>query len=116
MLKRAGRPPRARQWRPLFLVDRVAAARPQLLEIAALLEQAGDPDPVAVKMLKRLLTDGCESPLYVRGIHPSELSATLYYTKRRLAPAADHPPAGPAEQPPSRHRSSRRCQAHWGQT
>ena len=83
----------------------MTAARTQLLEIAALLEQSGDPDPVAVKMLKRLLTDGYESPLYKRSIHPSELSATVYYTKSRLAPAADHPPSGPAE-PPTRSSSS----------
>jgi hypothetical protein len=29
--------------------------------------------------VQRLITDGCESPLYNRDVHISELRATLYY-------------------------------------
>jgi hypothetical protein len=34
--------------------------------------------------LHRLLTDGCESPLYNRDVHPSELRATIFYVRSRL--------------------------------
>jgi hypothetical protein len=63
-------------------VDRV---RSDLLEIAAMLEHVDDPDPECVRELRRLLSDGCDSPLYNRDVHPSELSATLYFVKRALA-------------------------------
>jgi hypothetical protein len=68
----------------VLLRDRAAAVRTDLLEIAAMLETTADPDPVCVTELHRLLTDGCESPLYNRDVHPSELQATLYYARARL--------------------------------
>ena len=37
--------------------------------------------------LNPLLTDGCESPLYNPDVHPSELRATLYDVRSRLAAA-----------------------------
>src|SRR5690349_5118137 len=48
----------------VLLPDRVAFVRTDLLEIAELLEQSPDPDPRCVTELHRLLTDGCESPLF----------------------------------------------------
>ena len=74
----------------IMLCDRVAAARDELLELADLLERAHGPDAGAVEMVRQLLTDGCESPLYNRAVHPSELKATLFYAKKRLADCTDH--------------------------
>ncbi len=76
-----------------MLLDRVAAVRSDLPARAARLELEHspdrDPDPSAVETLWRLLTDGCESPLYNRDIHVSELAAALCYTRRRLSPDDD---------------------------
>jgi hypothetical protein len=69
----------------LLLCDRVLAVQAELLEIAELLERAEQPDPEAVTAVRRLLTDGLQSPLFSRGIHPSELLATLYFVRLRLA-------------------------------
>jgi hypothetical protein len=71
----------------VLLHDRLDPVRFDLLEIATLLEHAAEPDPACVTALNRLLTDGCESPLYNSEIHPSELRATLYYVRSRLAAA-----------------------------
>jgi hypothetical protein len=68
----------------VLLHDRVALVRADLLEIAGLLERAADPDPRCVTELHRLLTDGCESPLFNPDIHPSELLASVYYAHSRL--------------------------------
>lgn len=67
----------------VLLRYRAAAVRTDLLEIAALLEQAPDPDPGCVKEIHRLLTNG-DSPLYHPGVHVSELYATLYYLRAGL--------------------------------
>jgi hypothetical protein len=75
----------ARRRFEVLLHDRVAAVRTDLLEIAALLEHAVLPDPACVADLRRLVSDGCGSPLYNRDVHPSELRATLYYVRARLA-------------------------------
>jgi hypothetical protein len=79
-------PPRdaARRRFEVLLHERVALVRADLLEIAALLEQTPDPDPWCVVALHRLLTDGCESPLYNAEVHPSELRATIFYVRSRL--------------------------------
>jgi len=82
---RAATPPPPGRFRVVLLHDRVAGVREELLDLAARLERAADPDPEAVNTLWRLLTDGCGSPLYNRSIHPSELAATLYYAKLRLS-------------------------------
>jgi hypothetical protein len=81
---RAATPPPPGRFRVVLLHDRLAPVREELLDLAARLERATDPDPEAVNALWRLLTDGCGSPLYNRSIHPSELAATLYYAKQRL--------------------------------
>jgi hypothetical protein len=70
--------------RTVLLVDRVAAVRNPLLEIASVLERADDLDPSWVSAIHRVLTDGCESPLYNRDVHVSELLATLYYLRGGL--------------------------------
>jgi hypothetical protein len=70
--------------RQALLHDRVAAVRTDLLRIAALLEQAHDPDPACVAELRKLLADGCDSPLYNEELHISELYATLHFVRSRL--------------------------------
>ena len=74
----------------VLLDDRVAGVRGDLLEIAAMLEWATDPDPECVAGLYRLLRDGCDSPLYNRDIHPSEMQTTLYYAKQTLIEPRGH--------------------------
>jgi hypothetical protein len=68
----------------VLLHDRVALVRADLLEIAELLEQAPDAEPRCVTELHRLLTDGCESPLFNPDVHPSELRTSVYYVHSRL--------------------------------
>jgi hypothetical protein len=75
--------------RQLLLLDRVAEVRDDLLVIAALLEQIEDPDPACVAEVRRLLRDGCESPLYNRAVHSSELRATVHYVRAQLEQATD---------------------------
>jgi hypothetical protein len=71
------RPIRSRH--TVLLHDRVALVRDQLLELALMLEHGGNLDGSWVLAVHRLLTDGCESPLYNPDVHISELRATLYY-------------------------------------
>ncbi len=71
--------------RETLLHHRVAAVRTDLLEIAAMLERAHDPDPASVAALHDLLANGCDSPLYDPDIHVSELRATLDYVRSGLA-------------------------------
>ncbi|MGN6869141.1 MAG: hypothetical protein ACTHMY_12145 [Solirubrobacteraceae bacterium] len=75
---------RVRRRFEVLLYDRVALVRADLLEIATLLEHEPEPDPGCVAALHRLLTDGCESPLYNAEVHPSELRATIFYVRSRL--------------------------------
>lgn len=70
--------------RGLLLCDRVIAAQAELLEVADLLEHSDGPDPEAVATVHRLLTDGCESPLFNRSVHESELRAALHFARDRL--------------------------------
>jgi hypothetical protein len=83
----ANREPRPRAFartpEPL-LHYRVAAVRTDLLEIAALVEHAPDPDPARLAALRDLLANGCDSPLYNTDIHISELRATLHYVRSGL--------------------------------
>lgn len=82
-LRRAAKRTDARRWQVL-LRNRAAAVRTDLLEIAATLERAEEPDANCVAELKKLLTDGCESPLYNPDVHISELRATLHYVRSGL--------------------------------
>jgi len=72
-----------RRRRDVLLHYRAAAVRTELLELAALVEQAHDPDPDCVREIRELLANGA-SPLYHRGVHVSELHATLYYLRSAL--------------------------------
>ena len=75
--------------RPLdvLLHYRAAAVRTDLLEIAALLERAQDPDPSCVAALRQLVRDGA-SPLYDPAVHVSELHTALHYAHAGLS---NHP-------------------------
>jgi hypothetical protein len=68
----------------VLLHYRAAAVRTDLLEIAALLEQARDPDVECVVAVRELLANG-ESPLYHPGVHVSELYGALESIRARLA-------------------------------
>jgi hypothetical protein len=61
--RRANTRPRASRYEVL-LCERASTVRPQLLEVAASLERAADPEPDTLEALRSLLTDGCTSPLY----------------------------------------------------
>jgi hypothetical protein len=58
------------------LRDRVARVRPQLLELACLLEQAHNPDPTFVALVQELLRDGA-SPLYNPNVPADDLYTML---------------------------------------
>jgi hypothetical protein len=81
---RAHDPGPIRRRREALLHYRAAAVRTDLLEIAAALERAHDPDPAIVATLHELLANGCGSPLYNQAIHVSELHATLHGVRNRL--------------------------------
>jgi hypothetical protein len=87
--KRAARTDPVDRRRETLLCDRVSSVRERLLDIAWLLERGTDPDPRSVAELHKLLSDGCESPLYNRDVHESELRATLHYIRSALA-TSDH--------------------------
>jgi hypothetical protein len=68
-------PPRRFDCCPV-LRDRIAGARPQLLQLADDLEHSIDPDPASVALIHELLTNGC-SPLYNPNLPLDTLHATL---------------------------------------
>jgi hypothetical protein len=70
-----------RRRRDPLLHYRAAAVRTDLLEIAALLEHAHDPDPDCLAELRDLIANGCDSPLYNADIPFSQLQATLDYVR-----------------------------------
>lgn len=74
---------------------RAAAVRTDLLEIAALLERANDPNPDCVTALHDLLAHNGHSPLYDPTIAFSELEAALHYIRSGLerSHTASEPPA-----------------------
>jgi hypothetical protein len=76
-------PPRRFDCCPVLL-DRVQAVRAELLELAAALEQANDPDPASVALIHELLTNGC-SPLYNPNLPADDLRATLNRAHAGLA-------------------------------
>ena len=93
--QRPSRDPIRRRYEVL-LTDRVIAVGADLRAIAATFEQIDDPDPQSVTAVRRLLSDGCHSPLCNPDIHPSELRATLYYVQAALRRCRDRSVAGPA--------------------
>jgi hypothetical protein len=79
----------------VLLTDRAAAVKEELLEIALMLEYADDLDASWIRETHKLLTDGCDSPLYNRDVHHSELWATLYYLRVGREPAGKFPLGAP---------------------
>ena len=61
----------------VLLHYRAAAVRTDLLEIAALLERAHDPEPDCIQTLHDLLANGNDSPLYNPNTPFTELEAIL---------------------------------------
>jgi hypothetical protein len=88
--------------RETLLHYRVAAVRVDLLELAAILERAHDPDPASVTELHELLANGCDSPLYNPDIHVSELHATLHYARAGLLAQRIPQPTEGTRRPSSR--------------
>ena len=76
---------RARRY-DVLLYERAAAARAQLLELAATLERVTHPQPETLQTLRGLLTDGCASPLYNRDVPAAELPSTLDRIQAELDP------------------------------
>jgi hypothetical protein len=68
-------PPRRFDTCPV-LTDRVAAVRPELLQLADALEQNSDLDPASVALVHELLTNAC-SPLYNANLPADDLQATI---------------------------------------
>jgi hypothetical protein len=69
---------------------RAAAVRTELLELAAILEHAHDPDPASVAALRDLLADSRGSPLYNPNIPAADLDGAAQRIRTGLAKA---PPA-----------------------
>ncbi len=65
------------------LLDRIASARIQMLDLAAALECSSDPDPDAVALVRKLLRDGC-SPIYNPGVPAIQLTAALSAARAAL--------------------------------
>ncbi|HEX4011553.1 MAG TPA: hypothetical protein VHX62_16145 [Solirubrobacteraceae bacterium] len=80
-------PPRRFDCCPI-LPDRVAAVRPELLELADALEQINDPDPVSVALIHELLTNA-SSPLYNPNLPAEDLGAIL--TRARAGTVTEPP-------------------------
>lgn len=61
----------------VLLRSRAVRLRSELLEVAALLERAEDPDWASVAALRELLRDGGTSPLYNPAVDPLRLEVIL---------------------------------------
>jgi hypothetical protein len=66
-----------RRHRKPLLHYRAAAVRTELLELAAILEHAHDPDRASVAELRDLLSNSSDSPLYNANIPAAELDEAL---------------------------------------
>lgn len=77
------KPPSPLRPRPRVLRYRAAAVRLELLEIAALLEHAQDPEPAAIRAVRKLLRDRT-SPLYDLAVDVAELRTTLNCLRKTL--------------------------------
>jgi hypothetical protein len=96
---RARKPERA-TCRHALLHDRAAAVHDELLEIAATLQRAEEPDPASIADLHRLPASGWDSPLYNPDIHPSELRATLHALRTGFANNTDTAAVDPQPRQP----------------
>jgi hypothetical protein len=88
------KPPSRLRRRPRTLPYRAAAVRLELLEIAALLEHAQDPDPGAIRAVRELLRDRT-SPLYDLTVDVAGDRATLEDLRKALG----QPQSGTKPQP-----------------
>lgn len=88
--KRANDPDPIRRRREALLHYRAAAVRTELLELAAMLERAHEPDPACIVALHDLLANGCDSPLYNANIPICELHAAIHRVRSGLA-SQPHP-------------------------
>ncbi len=68
----------------VLLHYRAAAVRTDLLELAAMLERAHEPDPACMAALHELLSDGRDSALYNPNIPVDELHATIEHVRAGL--------------------------------
>jgi hypothetical protein len=75
----------------VLLRSRAVPLRKELLEVAAMVERAQQPDVACIEAVRSLLRDGGTSPLYNPSIDPRELAATLDYVRRALEPDAPSP-------------------------
>ena len=100
--RRAGTPPRARRF-DVLLCDRALAVRAELLEIAAALERAPDPNGRTLEALHRLLRDGCASPLYNPAVPQERLRMALDRIRTELQSSE---PSEPGEASPWGHRGA----------
>lgn len=73
----------------VLLRSRAAPLRAELLEVAAMLERAQDPDWACVAALRDLLRDGATSPLYNPAVEAQELAAVLGRARENLAARED---------------------------
>jgi hypothetical protein len=91
-------PPRRFDTCPI-LPDRVAAVRPELLQLANALEQTNDLDPASVALIHELLTNAC-SPLYNPNLPADDLHATISRAHAGIfVRATAQPPAPPLDTP-----------------
>jgi hypothetical protein len=96
--------PRTRRRRnEILLVSRAAAVRIALLQVAALVRCCTDPDPECITELHRLLTSGCDSPLYNPDVPAGQLGATLERARTTLATNKSFPDSAPSRLPSSEH-------------
>lgn len=72
----------------VLLRSRAVPVRTELLEVAAMVERAPQPDVACIEALGRLLRDGGMSPLYNPALDPRELAAALDYVRSGLEPTA----------------------------
>jgi len=81
--------PRARRRRhEVLLVSRAAAVGIALLQVAALVRCTTNPDPECITERHRLLTSGCDSPLYNPEVPAGQLGATLDRARATLPTSA----------------------------
>jgi hypothetical protein len=72
----------------VLLRHRAVPLRMELLEVAAMVERAQEPDVACIAALDSLLRDGGTSPLYNPAIDPRELAQTLNDVRSGLEPDA----------------------------
>jgi hypothetical protein len=93
-------PPRRFDTCPI-LADRVAAVRPELLQLADALQRTNDLDPVSVALIHELLTNVC-SPLYDPNLPADELHATVRRAHAGISLRATAQPTARPLQAPDR--------------